>query len=347
MMPTKMTCASLSRISDLEHRDFDTVPLDRNQWDAGDYVVGEVIATSHRTRIELSTGRMIEVAVGDHVVGAFGVRAATQETVGSWKRIGNNNQMQALTSAGIFGRVTSRSSFQPSPIDLIYRGHAHRDRAKLRMIDFVTPSISSKLTCPVCLLIGTSMSSGKTTSARVIIRRLKRMGLRVIGAKLTGAGRYRDVLSMSDAGADAVFDFVDAGLSSTVCDEAVYRSALRNLLGHIADAKPDFLVAEAGASPLEPYNGNVAVDELRDLVRCTVLCASDPYAVVGVTKGFGFEPDLVAGLAASTSAGVEVIEKLAGQPALNLLDVASHSRLDKILTECLGLQFSDVGIRNR
>ncbi len=207
------------------------------------------------------------------------------------------------------------------------------------MQDFVQQPASRGLTisCPVLLLIGTSMSSGKTTSARVIIRRLKGMGLRVVGAKLTGAGRYRDILAMSDAGADAIFDFVDAGLPSTVCDKATYRAALGNLLNRIAEAKPDVLVAEAGASPLEPYNGDVAVAEIRDLVRCTVLCASDPYAVVGVTKGFGFEPDLVSGVATSTSAGVEVIRRLAGRPALNLLDVTSHQELDQLLKDRLGL----------
>jgi hypothetical protein len=181
------------------------------------------------------------------------------------------------------------------------------------------------------------MSSGKTTSARVIIRRLKKMGLRVVGAKLTGAGRYRDILAMSDAGADAIFDFVDVGLPSTVCDPQVYRAALDNLLALIAAAQPDVLVAEAGASPLEPYNGNLAVQQLGDWVRCTILCASDPYAVVGVTKGFGFAPDFVSGVATSTSAGVEVIGKLAGCPALNLLDVQSHPELDQILKDRLGL----------
>jgi hypothetical protein len=282
---------------------------------------------------------MIEVAVGDLIIGALGIRAATLEAVGSWQDVHEDNSMQMMTAAGLLGRVTSQSTFINKPIDLIYRGHVVRSGQKVRMQDFVQPPASSgsAIECPVLLLIGTSMSSGKTTSARVIIRRLKRMGLRVAGAKLTGAGRYRDILAMLDAGADAIFDFVDAGLPSTVCDEATYRAALRNLLGRIAEVKPDVLVAEAGASPLEPYNGDVALSEIRDLVRCTVLCASDPYAVVGVTKGFGFEPDLVSGVATSTSAGVEVIRQLAERPALNLLDAASHQELDELLKERLGL----------
>lgn len=337
MASTKMTLASLTRIADLDKHPFDVELCDRSTWATGDYSVGEVTETSRTTLIELASGRMIEVAVGDLVVGALGVRAATLESVGSWRDIGNDLRMQVMTGAGLLGRVTSQSTFISKPIELVYRGHLFRSGRKLRMPDFVPTNSESRIECPVLLLIGTSMSSGKTTSARVIIRRLKKMGLRVVGAKLTGAGRYRDVLSMSDAGADAIVDFVDAGLPSTVCDESVYLGALRNILGRIAELKPDVLVAEAGASPIEPYNGDAAIREIAAQVKCTVLCASDPYAVVGVMQGFGVKPDLVSGVATSTSAGVQVIGKLTDSPALNLLDVRSHDDLDRILKDRLEL----------
>jgi hypothetical protein len=336
MPKSKMTHASLTRIADLDRLPFDIEAVDRSMWATGDYTVGEVTETSRSTRVELTTGRMTEVEVGDLIVGALGVRAATLEAVGSWQDVGDDLRLHAMTAAGLLGRVTSCSTFLNKPIDLVYRGHVMRSGQKVRMQDFVQPTSEAAIEFPVLMLIGTSMSSGKTTSARVIIRRLKQMGLRVVGAKLTGAGRYRDILAMSDAGADAIFDFVDAGLPSTVCEESVYLASLENLLSRIAEAKPDVLVAEAGASPLEPYNGDAAVSRLRDHVRCTVLCASDPYAVVGVVKGFGFDPDLVSGVATSTTAGVDVIRKLAGTPALNLLDVNSHRELDQILKDRLG-----------
>jgi hypothetical protein len=336
-MTPPIALASLTRIADLSQTAFDITPIDRSQWETGDYAVCEVTQTSHSSQIELTTGRMTEVAVGDLVIGALGIRAATLEAVGSWEDVGENLRLQVMTAAGLLGKVTSQSSFIPKPIDLVYRGHVTRKDVMVRMQDFLVSPKSTTLNCPVLLLIGTSMSSGKTTSARVIIRRLKRMGLRVVGAKLTGAGRYRDILAMSDAGADAIYDFVDAGLPSSVCDEQTYQRALSNLLGRISDESPDVLVAEAGASPLEPYNGEVAIRQIRDQVRCTVLCASDPYAVVGVTQGFGFEPDLVAGVATSTSAGVAVIRRLAGRPALDLLDIRSHTELDNLLVRHLAL----------
>jgi hypothetical protein len=53
------------------------------------------------------------------------------------------------------------------------------------MQDFAkAPSRTHKYDVPTILIIGTSMSAGKTTSAKVVVRQLKRAGYRVAGAKL-------------------------------------------------------------------------------------------------------------------------------------------------------------------
>ena len=151
------------------------------------------------------------------------------------------------------------------------------------------------------------------------------------------AGRYRDILAMQDAGADHIFDFVDAGLPSTVVSEKEYRHALHNLLSRMAAVEADVVVAEVGASPREPYNGATAIEEIGLNVRCTVLSASDPYAVTGVVTAFGKRPDLVTGLATSTRAGIELVEKLCGIRAINVLDRSSLPRLRSMLDERLDL----------
>jgi hypothetical protein len=335
----KPVFTSLTRISDLGTCGFQVQPIPKADWETGDYVVGEVVAAGvESTPIELVSGRMAGISVGDLVVGALGTRAATLEAVGDWRHIGPDGRMQALTGAGLFGRATSCSLFIPAMVELIYRGHAARQASKLRMRDFVPAVPPRAYNVPTVLLIGTSMSSGKTTSAKVIIRHLVSLGIKVAGVKLTGAGRYRDTLGMGDAGADVLLDFVDVGLPSTAVPEDEYRPALSTLLSMVAGSGVDVVVAEAGASPLEPYNGDLLIRTIRNQLRCTVLCASDPYAVVGVTQGFGFEPDFVAGIATSTSAGIEVIHRLAGIDALNLVDPRSHPRLMHILSRTLGLR---------
>ena len=79
------------------------------------------------------------------------------------------------------------------------------------------------------------------------------------------------------------------------------------------------------------------MDELNGNVKCTILCASDPYSVVGVEKAFGLKPDLVTGLATSTSAAIALVNKLAGVNALNVLDPASMPQLREILRRKLGI----------
>ena len=97
------------------------------------------------------------------------------------------------------------------------------------------------------------------------------------------------------------------------------------------------MVAEAGASPLEPYNGAIAKEMIRDHVKFKLLCAQDPYAVVGVQTAFKRNPDLVAGGAANTDAAIALVKKLSGLPALNLMDPASRGQLGEMLRKALNL----------
>ena len=113
------------------------------------------------------------------------------------------------------------------------------------------------------------------------------------------------------------------------------------MLALIATEEPDVAVVEAGASPFEPYNGDIALQEMREQIHCTVLCASDPYSVLGVSHSFGLQPDLVSGITTNTTAGVELVEKLAGVPALNVTNPASQEHLIRLLRE--KLQLTKVG----
>ncbi len=333
--PTHMTMlvrTSLSRIAQLDH--FVLKPLPRGEWAAGDYVVGEVIGLpGPGIGIELTNGRMIQVDLGDRLLGAFGVRFATLEATGTWEAIGPDDRMTAMTTGGLFGRLTSKSPLIPTLTELVYRSHVIVAGRKATMRDFALSNTGRTFELPVLLIVGSSMSAGKTRSAQIIIRRLKALGLRVLAAKLTGAGRYHDLLTMRDAGADYVFDFVDAGLPSTICPEADYRRAAGALLSQMATTPVDVAVIEAGASPLEPYNGETAITLLEPHLRMMVLCTSDPYAAAGLIQAFQRKPDLVAGIACNTDAGQALIHKLTGLPSLHLLDPAALPVLDGMLKE--------------
>ena len=141
--------------------------------------------------VEATDGRMVEVRPGDLVVGALGERAATLEVVGDWREVGDDLRLDGLTRAGVLGRVTSAAlGVRHLIVPMAYRGHVLFGGAPLTMTAVLPPAPRPALCPPTVLLIGTSMSAGKTTSAKTIIRVLCRLGLRVAGAKLTGVARY-------------------------------------------------------------------------------------------------------------------------------------------------------------
>jgi hypothetical protein len=326
--------SSVTRIADLEERSYDVDTRPRETWDTGDYVLARIVRRpAPGVEVENPRGRRVELMEGERIVGALGTRCATRGFVGGWRDVETDGRMHALTSGGVLGRITSASPYSKTPIAVEYEGHVTIDGSPVRMRENGLGPCTRTHETPIVLVFGTSMSAGKTMSGRVITRILVENGYRVGACKLTGAGHYRDVLSMGSVGADPIYDFVDAGLPTTVVPEQTFRDAIEPLLGHLQDA--DVIVAEVGASPLEPYNGEAVVDLIEGQVAFTVLCASDPYAVVGIEEAFGRSPDLVAGIATNTTAGVDLVENLTGYPALNLQAEETKPDLEERLLDAL------------
>ena len=332
IVPTTVT-----RIADLDSEASSVVPIGRERWATGDYVVARVRDVSRALRqVELPNGRMADITRGELVIGALGRRAATLEAVGDWRDVTDDGLMHLLTSAGLMGRATSVSPFLAPLVSLEYVGHLHLHGEISRMSDWVVAApASARFDLPVVLVIGTSMSAGKTESAKVAVAQLRDLGHSVVGAKLTGAARYRDPLAMWDAGATAVLDFVDAGLPSTAVPVDDYVPAVETVLARMGCVGADVAVIEAGASPMEEYNGAALAELIGSRVCFTLLCASDPYAVAGLVDAFGTKPDLVAGGAANTSAGVALVERLTGLTSLNLADPGTHAELRARLASAL------------
>ncbi len=331
--------SSVARLVTRDEGSEEVEPRPREKWRNGDFVVGRVVRGSTERLLELRNGRKVELTEGDRIVGALGRRAATLEATGSWEKVTSDLQMEVLTGGGVLGRVTSLSMLMDPFPSVDYEGHLLVNGEPTSMAGVVPPGPDPRpYRIPTILVAGTSMSAGKTTAARILIRRLVDQGLEVLGAKLTGAGHYRDILGMSDAGAATVLDFVDGGLPSTVVEPEEYGRALKRLLPRMAASKADVAVVEVGASPLEPYNGEAAVEAIRDQVRFVVLCATDPYAVLGIQKAYPLKVDLVTGVASNTTAGVELVHRLSGLPAMNLRDPETWPRAAALLAPRLGFE---------
>ncbi len=335
MNSTPYIFGSLARISNLKDHPLQVQALNKERWASGDYVAAEITHPGSGTFIELTNGRLMSPLRGERVVGALGVRHATLESTGTWKEVADDGEMSLLTAAGLLGKLTSRSVFSPLPIRVKYLGHVLVDGKKATMRQYVKDLAPKAFRTPVILLVGTSMSAGKTTAGRIVTRQLKTMGKTVLAVKMTGAGRYRDILALQDAGADAILDFVDVGLPSTICPPEEFSSAIDQLLYRMALIPTDVAVVEIGASPYEPYNGALAIAHIRQQIALRLLCASDPYAVYGVMHGFELLPDLVTGPATNTIAGEELVQKLCQVKPLNLILPQNLPELEAMLKQRL------------
>ena len=263
-MKFKYIYTGLTRISDLSIKGFEVQKLDKSLWETGDYVVCKIVTKGSDTfKLELPNGRMRGVIGGESLVGALGERYATLEATGTWKAVDDDDVLHVLTAGGLLGKLTSKSVYIHEMMTIKYLGHAFRNGKKLKMNDFVEPIQQKEFKVPIILFVGTSMSAGKTTSARIVTNIFKIAGLKVVGAKLTGAGRFKDILAIKDVGADAVFDFVDAGLPSSICDKDIYFKKMEYMKNLISSINADIAVVEIGASPLEPYNGDMAIESIR------------------------------------------------------------------------------------
>ncbi|WP_274473861.1 hypothetical protein [Mangrovimonas aestuarii] len=329
---------ALTRTTNLNTVPFQVTKLEQQHWNMADFIACEILDTGHaNAQLELTNGRMRGIMSGEILIGALGDRHATLEATGSWKTIEQDGIMHALTAGGLLGKLTSKSSFKPAFPKIKYLGHITRNGNKLTMDDFIVPKPDKTYNTPTVLFIGTSMSAGKTTSARIVTGLLKQKGLKVVGAKITGAGRYKDILAIKDIGADAVYDFVDAGLPSSIAPSDIYKKKLQYMMNCVSNESADIAVIEIGASPLEPYNGDLAYQAIKKHVKCTILSASDPYSVYGLMEAFDLKPDIVTGISTNTLGGRELVEKLCGVTALNLIEAESIPTLKSILRQRLGI----------
>ncbi len=138
---------------------------------------------------------------------------------------------------------------------------------------------------PTILVCGSAAEVGKTTACTALIRALKRHGLTVGGAKLTGTGRLRDILAMHDGGADHVLDFPVVGLATTYTAPARVRDAARRILARLDAAGCDVIVAELGGDIIEANADSLLADAaLTQRARAIVHVAGDVLGIVGAVE---------------------------------------------------------------
>lgn len=214
----------------------------------GDLVAAEVLELGRNLRVETRSGVMLDVFPGDVIVGAFGARYATDQFEGYVP--GEAVEVFDLLSVGgVCGELASRhAQIGKSPTRLRGLGFVcDRDGEPINQRNFGLGIVerAGGSGAETILVVGSSMNSGKTTTAGTIARALTREGHRVAAAKITGTAAGKDARFFQACGASPVLDFTNAGYPSTYTlgiDELI--GIQRTLVSHLLASDPDYVVLE-------------------------------------------------------------------------------------------------------
>ena len=291
------------------------ISKERRPASVGDVVAVRAISESHTYgNIELPSGRLAKVNAGDAILGVLGERRALKGFVGDLpETVAAGDRLHLLNMGGVIGECRGHHSSLSDAIEVKVIGTVCDDLGMAMNIGDNALSKSDRLHigCPIVVVAGSCMNSGKTVAAVEIIRQAANAGLRAAGAKLTGVACLRDTLNMEDHGAFATTSFLDCGLPSTVGvgDLAPYA---KGLLNHLGGLQPDLIGAELGDGIVGGYGVDTILQdsEIRNAIGSFVFCASDYVGVIGgveVLKSYGLEIDVVAGSVTDSKMGEEFV----------------------------------------
>lgn len=218
---------------------------------SGDVAVFEIVTLGKHESVQGEEKRSLTIFEGDYIMAAFADRYATSQFEG-YVPTEPLELYDILAAGGAVGVVRTKNwalkDVEPTKIRMI--GYACDDKGKVINTKWyrktrVPFSASVPGNAKVILSIGSTMDSGKTTTAGSIARGLKLTGKRVAFMKFTGTVHTKDRDFVYDCGADVVTDFSEMGFPSTyMCEKEELLDLYQSLLANLSLEKPDYIVME-------------------------------------------------------------------------------------------------------
>lgn len=218
---------------------------------AGDVGVFEVIELGRHETIQSDSKRNIAIFPGDIFMACFANRYATSQFEG-YVPDKPMEIVHILGAGGAIGIVKSKNQslkdIEPTKIRLI--GYCCDGTGTIINTKFLNKKrvpFNGHLPFPtrIVLSIGSTMDSGKTTTAAFTVRGLKASGKKVAFIKFTGTSYTKDKDFVYDCGADLATDFSDMGFPSTyMCEKQELLDLYQTLLESLKAEAPDYIVME-------------------------------------------------------------------------------------------------------
>ena len=304
----------------------------------GDVGVFEVLHIGKHRNVQGDSKRNITIVAGDHIMAAFGTRYATAQFEG-YVPEHVNQELHILGGGGTVGVIASmHDKFENiGPTKLRLTGLAVDKRGKvintkkLMRRRIKTFSGAAAAVTKVILSLGSSMDSGKTTSAAYLVHGLKKAGMSVAFIKLTGTVYTKDCDLGYDMGADVVADFSDYGFPSTyMCDKEELLYLYESLLSKVLPHRPDYVVMEIADGLYERETKMLlTIPKFISTVEGVIFSAGDSLAAINgiqLLKKWGIYPAAISGLFTASPLLIKEVKENTNIPVFTIDDLAFHCK---------------------
>lgn len=216
---------------------------------AGDLAIFEVVELGRHESAQMTDGKVRSIFPGDRIMAAFADRYATSQFEG-YVPDGPQPLYHIIAAGGVIGIVKSKhytlKDIEPTTVKLVgYCCDAQGDVINLKFKYAERSHFRGEVGPKVILSIGSTMDSGKTTTAAFVSRGLAMAGHSTAYIKLTGTCHTKDREFVFDCGANAVADFSDLGYPSTfMCSKEEILDIYQTLVDRLDSDRYEFIVME-------------------------------------------------------------------------------------------------------
>lgn len=294
----------------------------------GDLVYGRVSYLGEHSSLENKEGRIHIITDATRAVFVFGNRYAPDAFEGHTPDK-NIKEADMIARSGVIGVMREKNTATKDPTRIEILGYiVDKEGNVLNTRDHPmglpkSPLNKNKKRSKMILHIGTSMNSGKSTSAMACVWALSAMGHMVRASKVTGTASLKDILHMQDAGAEFISDFSHLGHPSTyLLDEKDLFDVFENLDAKYATNSKRFWVVEFADGVLQRETAMLLRnDYVRSRIHRLVFSASDAFGAIGglrvLKDEFDLIPDAVSGRCSSSPLMIREIRERTEVPVYN------------------------------
>lgn len=308
---------------------------------AGDLAVFKVKEIGKHNSIQGVNGNNCYIFEGDFIMAAFGNRYASEQFEG-YVPTGYHKEYQILGKGGAVGVLKSMHvKFEKiGPTNLKLVGYVVNQQSEVVNSKYLI--LEEQPFLPIrrhpfhtILSLGSSMDSGKTTSAAYLARGLKASKKRVAYIKLTGTVFTKDRHFVRDCGAYTALDFSNCGFPSTyMCEIDELLNLYETLMHEVAKGKPEMVIIEIADGLLQRETQMLLQHHsFKEQVDDVFLSGGDSMSAlhgIQILKNFGYVPFGVGGLFSASPLLAEEVEDNTDIPVISLEGLESSGVINYI-----------------